>query len=94
MSDAPDAPADPDAAPDGRYRRRVHGLTVEIDPDLCVGFGDCVDVSPGSFRLNGEDLAEFTAPEDVDRETLLRACRACPVDAITARDEDGEVVAP
>lgn len=90
MSEGADAPD----APDGRYRREVHGLTVEIDVDLCVGFGDCVDVSPESFRLDGEELAEFTAPEAVDRETLLRACRACPVDAITARNDDGEVVAP
>ena len=74
--------------------RDVHGLRVEIDRDLCVGFGDCVDVAPDAFELDDQDVAVFTCPESVDRERLLRACRECPVDAITARDEDGDVVAP
>lgn len=79
---------------DPRYERDVHGLTVEIDLDLCVGFGDCVDASPECFEMNDEDLAQFTTPESVDRETLLEACRSCPVDAITARDEEGNLRAP
>lgn len=79
---------------DPRYERDVHGLRVEIDLDLCVGFGDCVDASAECFELNDEDLAQFTQPESVDRETLLEACRSCPVDAITARDDEGNLLAP
>lgn len=79
---------------DGRSQREVDGLRLEIDRDLCVGFGDCVDVAPEAFELDDENVAVFTAPEDTSREELLRACRACPVDAITARDEDGEILAP
>ncbi len=81
-------------ADDAERERDVHGLRVEIDRDLCVGFGDCVDVAPEAFELDDEEIAVFTAPEDTSREELLRACRACPVDAITARDEEGNVVAP
>lgn len=81
-------------ADDAEQERDVHGLRVEIDRDLCVGFGDCVDVAPRAFELDDEEIAVFTAPEDSSREELLRACRACPVDAITARDEEGNVVAP
>lgn len=81
-------------ADDAEQERDVHGLRVEIDRDLCVGFGDCVDVAPEAFELDDEEIAVFTAPEDTSREELLRACRACPVDAITARDEEGNVVAP
>lgn len=79
---------------DPRYEREVHGLRVEVDTDLCVGFGDCVDVSPECFELNEEGLAEFTDPGSVDRETLLDACRSCPVDAITATNDEGEELAP
>lgn len=79
---------------DPRFERDVHGLRVEIDLDLCVGFGDCVEASPDCFELNGEGLAQFTDPESVDRETLLEACRSCPVDAIVATNEDGESLAP
>lgn len=81
-------------ADDERRAREVHGLRVEIDRDLCVGFGDCVDAAPDAFELDGEDVAVFTRPEEVGRECLLEACRACPVDAITAHDEDGNRVAP
>lgn len=81
-------------AGDERTQREVHGLRVEIDRDLCVGFGDCVDVAPEAFELDDEEIAVFTRPDDTSREELLRACRACPVDAITARDGDGDVVAP
>lgn len=79
---------------DAERERDVHGLRVEIDRDLCVGFGDCVDAAPEAFELDDEEIAVFTTPEETSREELLRACRACPVDAITARDEDGNVVAP
>ena len=79
---------------EGRRVREVHGLRVEIDRDLCVGFGDCVDVAPDAFELDDENVAVFTCPESVDREQILAACRECPVDASAARDEGGAVVAP
>lgn len=101
MTDAP-SPAEPGlsepeavAGEAERPRRSsVHGLRLEIDTDLCVGFGDCVDVAPDAFRLDEDGVAFLTEPESVDRATLLEACRSCPVDAIVARDEDGDVVAP
>jgi len=71
----------------------VHGLRLEIDRDLCVGFGDCIDAAPDAFELDDEGIAVFTRPGCASREELLEACRSCPVDAITAR-EDGRVVAP
>lgn len=79
---------------ENRFQREVNGLRVEIDRDLCVGFGDCIDASPESFELNEEGIAELTAPESAEREALLRACRSCPVDAITVRDEEGSLLAP
>jgi ferredoxin len=59
-----------------------------------VGFGDCVEGAAEAFRLDSEGLAEFVAPERVPREALLRACDACPVDAITVWDEEGRQVVP
>jgi len=62
--------------------RVVGGLRVRIDRTLCVGFGDCVTV------------AVFVTPDAVTREQLLRACASCPVDALTAWNENGEQVVP
>jgi len=74
--------------------RVVGGLRVRIDRTLCVGFGDCVTASPAAFALGDDDVVVFVAPETIDREQLLRACRSCPVDALTVLDEQGEQLAP
>jgi ferredoxin len=74
--------------------RVVHGLRIVIDRDQCVGFGDCAKEAPEGFKLDEDTLAVFVAPEAVERERLLRACDACPVDAITVYDESGNQIVP
>lgn len=74
--------------------RVVHGLRVVIDRDQCVGFGDCVKEAPDGFKLDEETIAVFVTPETVERDRLLRACDACPVDAITVYDEAGSQIVP
>ena len=75
--------------------RTIAGLRVQIDRDLCVGFGDCVSEAPEGFRLDEENIAVFgTDPASVEREKLLRACDVCPVDALTVWDTDGNQLVP
>jgi ferredoxin len=76
--------------------RRFGRLTLRIDRDLCVGFGDCIDVAPDVFELDAEGVAVVKegASEQVEHDRLLEACRSCPVDALTAHDEDGTLLAP
>lgn len=74
--------------------RQVGGLRIRIDRELCVGFGDCVSGAPEAFQLDDEGLAVFLQPEAVERERLLAACEACPVDALSVWDEAGEQVVP
>jgi ferredoxin len=74
--------------------RLVHGLRVAIDRDLCVGFGDCVKEAPAGFALDAETIATFLAPDTVEPAQLLRACDACPVDAITVWDAAGRQLVP
>jgi len=78
----------------GFDERRVHGLRVVIDRDQCVGFGDCVKEAPEGFKLDDAAVAMFLDPESVECERLLRACEACPVDAITVYDETGKQIVP
>ena len=77
-----------------REERIAQGLRVCIDRSLCVGFGDCVDAAPEAFRLDDENIAILVNPEGIDRERLLKACDACPVDAITVWDANGEQLVP
>lgn len=79
---------------DEREERMVGGLRIRIDRTLCVGFGDCVDEAPVAFRLDEDGIAIFVTPGEVVREQLLRACDACPVDAITVWDANGRPLVP
>ena len=74
--------------------RVVHGLRVTIDRELCVGFGDCVTEAPEGFKLDDDSVATFLDPAAVERDRLLRACDACPVDAIAVWDETGKQIVP
>ena len=74
--------------------RIVAGLRVRIDRTLCVGFGDCITAAPEAFVLDDGGVAVFVNPDAVERERLLRACDACPVDAITVWDAEGKQVVP
>jgi ferredoxin len=77
--------------PDGH---RLGDLTIHIDRTICVGFGDCVDLAPTVFALDDDNVAVFRIVGEISRETLLDACRACPVDAITVFDQDQRQVVP
>jgi len=74
--------------------RIVAGLRVRIDRTLCVGFGDCVKEAPEGFKLDADGVAVFVDPDAVERDRLLRACDACPVDAISVWDSDGKQLVP
>jgi ferredoxin len=76
------------------HERLVYGLRVRIDRTLCVGFGDCLAEAPEGFKLDDGGVAVFVNPEGVERERLLRACDACPVDAITVWDGEGNQLVP
>jgi ferredoxin len=74
--------------------RHVGELRVRIDRTLCVGFGDCITEAPEAFVLDESGVAVFVQPDGVERERLLRACDACPVDAITVWNSDGGQIVP
>jgi ferredoxin len=75
--------------------RRVADLTVRIDRLICVGFETCVDAAPDLFRMDAQGIATFAdASHDVERERVLEACRACPVDALQVFDRSGIQLVP
>jgi ferredoxin len=54
----------------------------EVDDSACAAHGDCVDVAPGVFELDGVATVIGTGPD----ELLLEAARACPSSAIRIID--------
>lgn len=71
-----------------------NGVLVQVDHDICVGFGDCVSTAPGVFALDDDNLAIVIDPNAADLTLLQAAADICPVSAIVLLDVDGNQVAP
>ena len=83
-----------DTAPGPAISKR-NGFTIEVDRDLCFGFGDCVDSAPGVFELDDENKSVVVDPDAQDRDAIILAAQDCPVDAIFIVDqESGEQLYP
>ena len=81
-------------------------MRIEFDRDTCIGMFQCVaewdafeeDTDAGKAVLADsdeveEDLFAREIPEDAELDAKF-AARACPVDAITVYDDDGEQLIP
>ena len=74
--------------------RTVGDLKIVIERTLCVGFAQCIDEAEEAFQLDDDETAVFAEPEQVGRDQLIAACKACPVEAIRAFDSAGMQLAP
>jgi ferredoxin len=64
----------------------TEGLVIEIDRELCYGFGDCVATAPDVFELDADEKAIVVDPNGAPRDELVEAAANCPVMAITIRE--------
>ncbi len=65
-------------------------VVVTVDPELCIGSGDCIRIAPAAFVLDEERGVSVVRPgaSAVDRSLLEAAARGCPMQAILLRDGD------
>ncbi|MFB6184038.1 MAG: ferredoxin [Haloarculaceae archaeon] len=81
-------------------------MRVEYDRDTCIGMFQCVaewdafekDEDAGKAILDGSEEIEDglfvrEVPDGAELDAKF-AARACPVDAITVYDDDGEQIIP
>jgi len=61
---------------------------VTIDPDLCIGSGECVRVAPSAFRIDEARGVSTPLPAalTLDAETLAEVAFNCPTRAITVHE--------
>lgn len=65
---------------------------IEVDRELCSGFGSCIDAAPQVFELDSSGVASLLVSESED-SAVLEAARSCPMGAIAIIDrESGEQV--
>jgi ferredoxin len=74
--------------------RTTNGLRIEVDRELCFGFGDCVDTAPAVFALDDADKATVIDPDGASVDLIVEAAQNCPVDAIRIVDAEGEQIYP
>lgn len=58
---------------------------IEIDSDLCSGFGACIADAPEIFELDSAGKAVLLVPETDDKRALTAAAN-CPMGAISVFD--------
>lgn len=59
---------------------------IVIDGSLCSGFGDCADLAPDVFGLDGHGKAVLRIGAAPD-PAVLEAAAACPMGAISVVEE-------
>ena len=73
-----------DLSPQNRIR-------IEVDRDLCIGSGDCVDSAPAVFDLDDDGKAVVLDPDGAPTDEVVDAARNCPVTAIFVTGEGGDI---
>ena len=72
----------------------AQGLHIEVDRELCFGFGDCVDTAPKVFALDEHNVATVIDADGASLDLIVEAAQNCPVDAIRITDADGVQLYP
>ncbi len=58
-------------------------MRIIVDLNRCQGYAQCCFLAPSTFKLSGEEALMYNpGPDDAQREHILRAAAACPVQAI------------
>ena len=58
-------------------------LHVVVDLNRCQAYAQCCFLAPGAFHLHGEEALWYDpAPDATQRDAIVRAAAACPVQAI------------
>lgn len=70
-------------------REAASPIHLVVDLNRCQAYAQCCFMAPGVFRLHGEEALWYDpAPDAVEREHVLRAAAACPVQAIVVEQAE------
>lgn len=58
-------------------------MRIVVDLALCQAYAQCCFLAPEVFQFDGQEALMYTPePDEGERDKVLRAARACPVQAI------------
>jgi ferredoxin len=65
-------------------------MRIAVDLTLCQGYAQCAFLAPDTFELAGQEALMYVPePDDAQRELVVRAAKACPVQAILVDEVPG-----
>lgn len=63
-------------------------LQTTVNKARCIASGDCVEIAPGVFQLDGDEKSEVYNQSGAPDPVILAAARACPAKAIVVVDAE------
>ncbi|WP_020578491.1 FAD-dependent oxidoreductase [Actinopolymorpha alba] len=70
-------------------------MRLAVDLTRCQGYAQCAFLAPDVFTMSGDEALLYDAnPDDIQRERILRAAAACPVQAIILDHRDEREARP
>ncbi len=69
-------------------------MEILIRRSECCGHAECVEIAPDVFAIDSRQKAIVLDTEAAPVEVLLEAAAACPCQAITIVDDEGEEIFP
>jgi ferredoxin len=63
-------------------------MKITIDRNKCRGVRNCASIAPDVFDIDGEFKAVILDPKGDSDETILKAAKFCPVQAILLDNEE------
>jgi len=72
----------------------VTTMQVTVDPDLCIGTGECVRILPSGFRIDESRGVSVPQPaaRTADLDLLADVVRSCPTGAVRVLDAEGNAL--
>jgi ferredoxin len=70
---------------------RALTLEIRIDPEKCMGSGNCSFWAPGTFELGDDGVAVVTDAQGDPEDKIVLAAKGCPTQAIAVTKDGREL---
>jgi ferredoxin len=66
-------------------------LRIEVDPEKCMGGGNCEFWAPNTFELGDDNVSHVVDPQGDPEDKIILAAQGCPTQAIAVWRDDERI---